>query len=74
MAIGGVKEKVMAGQREGMKTLIFPRSNKDDIDELPDYIKQGLTFHYADSYIDVFKICYPDIELNQAIDIEPIKL
>lgn len=47
-----------------MKTLIFPKANKEDIEELPDYIKQGLTFYYAEDYIDVFKICYPDIPVE----------
>lgn len=51
----------MAAQREGMKTLIFPKSNKDDVEELPEYIKQGMTVHYAENYIDVFRICFPDI-------------
>ena len=54
----------MAGQREGMKTLIFPKANRDDIEDLPDYIKQGLTIHYAEDYIDVFRICFPDVEVN----------
>ena len=63
MAIGGVKEKVMAAQREGMKSLIFPRRNKDDIDELPDYITQGMEIHYADEYKDIFNICFPDIDI-----------
>jgi ATP-dependent Lon protease len=53
----------MAAQREGMKIVIFPRSNKDDVEELPDYIKQGLTIHYAENYIDVFKICFPDVKI-----------
>lgn len=64
LPIGGVKEKVMAGQREGMKQLIFPKMNKDDVNELQDYIKQGLTIHYAEDYNDVFRICFPDIEVD----------
>lgn len=54
----------MAAQREGMKTLIFPRRNKDDIDELPEYITQGMEIFYADEYMDVFKICFPDMEIS----------
>jgi ATP-dependent Lon protease len=54
----------MAAQREGMKTLIFPLANKDDVEELPDYIKQGMTFHFAENYIDVFKICHPEITID----------
>jgi len=56
-----------------MRTLIFPKANKDDIDELQDYIKQGLTFYYAENYIDVFRICYPDIVINQVIETDTLK-
>jgi len=54
----------MAAQREGMKTIILPRRNKDDIDELPDYITQGLEIHYAEDYKDIFKICFPSIDIT----------
>ena len=54
----------MAAQREGMKMLIFPKGNKDDIDELQEYIKQGITIYYAEDYLDIFRICFPDISLD----------
>ncbi len=54
----------MAAQREGMKIIIFPKDNKDDIDELQDYIKQGLTIHYAGDYSDIFKICFPGVKTD----------
>jgi ATP-dependent Lon protease len=54
----------MAAQREGMKIIILPKRNKDDIDELPDYITQGLNIYYADEYKDIFKICFPDVKIN----------
>ena len=42
LKIGGVKEKTMAASREGLKTLIFPASNRKDVERLPDYIKEGI--------------------------------
>jgi Lon-like ATP-dependent protease len=42
LKIGGVKEKTMAAQREGLKHLIFPASNRKDIERLPDFIKAGI--------------------------------
>ena len=54
----------MAAQREGMKFLVFPKRNKDDIDELPDYITQDIKIFYADDYFDIFKICFPDYEIS----------
>jgi ATP-dependent Lon protease len=42
LKIGGVKEKTMAASREGLKKLIFPASNRKDVERLPDYIKNGI--------------------------------
>jgi len=50
LGIGGVKEKTMAAKREGVFTLIFPGANKEDVEKLPDYIKDGVKFHFVDEY------------------------
>jgi ATP-dependent Lon protease len=55
LPIGGVKEKIIAARRVGCKFLIFPEANKKDYDELPDYLKKGLTVNFAGHYEDVFK-------------------
>lgn len=54
LPIGGVKEKIIAARRSGCKTLIFPEANRKDFDELPGYLKKGLSVHYAAKYDDVF--------------------
>ena len=59
LAIGGVKEKAMGAQREGIKTLIFPEPNRKDVEKLPDFIKNDLTVHYVKEYSDVFKLLFP---------------
>ena len=64
LKIGGVKEKTMAAVREGLTTLIFPASNKPDVERLPDYIKEGVKFHFVDTYDQVFRIAYPNVELK----------
>ena len=63
LKIGGVKEKTMAAAREGLKVLIFPLSNKKDVDSLPDFIKSDIKFHFADNFEDVFRIVYPEYNL-----------
>jgi ATP-dependent Lon protease len=63
LAIGGVKEKTMAAGREGVKKLIFPKANEKDIGELPDYIKEGISFFFVEDYPDVFKILFPDVQI-----------
>jgi len=59
LPIGGVKEKTMAASREGVKKLIFPKANEKDIKKLPDYIKDGISFHFVEDYQDVFEIVFP---------------
>jgi len=58
LPIGGVKEKTIAARRVGVMDLIFPKGNKKDFDELPDYIRKGITVHYADFFPDVLKFVY----------------
>jgi len=58
MKIGGVKEKILAAKREGVMELIFPKTNKESVEDLKKYITEGLTIHYAETYEDVFKIVF----------------
>lgn len=53
LAIGGVREKVVAAKRTGLKTLILPKANERDWEELPDYLKEGLNLHLVDHYDQV---------------------
>ena len=58
LPIGGVREKIIAAKRNGIKELILPASNQGDFDELPAYIKKGITAHFADTYQDVAAILF----------------
>ncbi len=60
LAIGGLKEKLVAARRAGLKTLIFPKDNVRDYDELPDYIKKGIAIHFVEHYDEVFKIAFSE--------------
>lgn len=42
LAIGGLKEKILAAKRIGIKTVIVPKGNEVDIDEMPEYVKEGI--------------------------------
>lgn len=63
LRIGGVKEKTMAAAREGLNTLVFPKSNQKDIERLPDNIKGEIKFHFVETFDEVFRIAYPTIKL-----------
>ena len=49
MEIGGVKEKVIAGHRAGLKTIVMPKENKKDLDELPEKVKNDIKFIFTDN-------------------------
>lgn len=66
LPIGGVKEKLVAARRSGLHTIIFPKDNVRDYDELPEYIKKGLTIHFVEDYNEVFALAFP--ELQQALE------
>ncbi|MBI5651586.1 MAG: endopeptidase La [Chloroflexi bacterium] len=54
LPVGGIKEKVLAAHRAGLKTVILPKRNEKDLDELPDQVRQELTFIFAEQVSDVF--------------------
>lgn len=56
LPVGGIKEKILAARRSGIKEIILPSENKKDIEEIkPIYIK-GLKFHYVEQMIDVINL------------------
>jgi len=59
LAIGGVREKVIAARRQKLFELILPEANRGDFEELPDYLKEGLTVHFAKRFADVARILFP---------------
>ncbi|MFP4526075.1 MAG: endopeptidase La [Bacteroidales bacterium] len=58
LPIGGVREKTIAARRVGVYNLIFPKDNKKDFEELPDYLKDGIKPYFVDYFEDVLKIAY----------------
>lgn len=58
LPIGGLREKVIAARRVGVYELIVPKDNRGDFERLPDYIKEGITMHYADYFVDVIKAAF----------------
>jgi len=59
LAIGGLKEKLIAARRSKAKVLIFPKDNQRDYDELPTYIKKGIKVHFVDHYDEVYRVAFP---------------
>jgi ATP-dependent Lon protease len=58
LPVGGIREKVIAAKRIGIKTLILPDENRKDFNELPDYLKEGVDIHFAKHFDDVAKLTF----------------
>jgi ATP-dependent Lon protease len=56
LPVGGIKEKILAGKRAGIKTIILPKKNEKDLEELSDHIKEGLEFKFVQRMDEVVKI------------------
>ncbi len=55
LPVGGIREKVLAAKNSGIKKVILPKWNKNDLEKIPDYIKQGIEFKFVDRAIDAIK-------------------
>ena len=56
LAIGGLKEKLLAAHRGGIKTVVIPKENERDLEEIPDNVKQDLDIHpvqWIDEVLDI---------------------
>jgi len=63
LPIGGLKEKLIAAKRAKITTLIFPKENVRDFEELPAYLKKDLKVHFVEHYDEVRKIAFPKEKL-----------
>ena len=58
LPVGGIREKIIAARRLGIKEIILPKGCAPDFEMLPGHIKEGITFHFAKKYKDVYKIVF----------------
>ncbi len=56
LPIGGVKQKVLAAHRAGLKEVIVPARNEGDLDDVPEQVREEMTFHLAEAVDDVLAI------------------
>ncbi|MBO5793899.1 MAG: endopeptidase La, partial [Bacteroidaceae bacterium] len=53
LPVGGIREKILAAKRAGIKHIILCQDNKKDIEEIPAIYLNGLDFHYVNTVMDV---------------------
>jgi ATP-dependent Lon protease len=56
LPIGGLKEKILAAKRAGIKTVILPERNKKDMVEVPKVAQKGIKFHFVKNVDEVLKL------------------
>ncbi len=56
LPVGGLKEKILAAKRAGIKTVILPKRNQKDLEEVPKQVRRGLQFVFADTMDDVLPV------------------
>lgn len=56
MPIGGVKEKVIAAHRAGIRQIILPKKNEKDLKDVPEEVRLEMKYHFIDSVRDLLKI------------------
>ena len=66
LPIGGVKEKVLAARRAGIKRVVLPRANQKDLRDLPEEVRKEMQFVFADRVEDVLAAMLPDLVMTPA--------
>jgi len=56
--IGGVREKLIAARRAGIKEIILPEDNRGDFEEVPEHVRKGLKLHFASRFEDVVPLLF----------------
>ena len=68
LPVGGIKEKILAAKRAGIKEIILCEENRKNIEEIQPIYLTGLTFHYVKDIKDVLQLALTDEKVRGAID------
>ena len=68
LPVGGIKEKILAAKRAGIKEIILCEENRKNIEEIQPVYLKGLTFHYVNDIKEVLELALTNEKVNGAID------
>ncbi|MFO7568990.1 MAG: endopeptidase La [Smithellaceae bacterium] len=69
LPVGGIKEKVLAAYRAGIKTLILPAWNRKDIEDIPADVQKNITFHFMSDMMDVVKMALEPVKEKKPVSV-----
>jgi ATP-dependent Lon protease len=58
LPVGGIREKVIAARRAGVKEIILPEANRGDFEDLPEHIREGVLVHFVDAFPQVAELLF----------------
>ncbi len=66
LPIGGVKEKILAARRFGIKRVILPRENEKDLTELPEAVAKEMEFVFVETIDELLRAAIPELRPSEA--------
>ncbi len=70
LPVGGIKEKILAAKRAGIKEIILSETNRKDIEDIKDVYVKGLKFYYVDTILQVLNVALLDSKVDNPLKIE----
>ena len=71
LPVGGIKEKVLAAKRAGIKRVILPKKNEMDLEDLPDHVREAIEFHPVETMDDVLRETFGEEVFLTAAPVAP---
>jgi ATP-dependent Lon protease len=58
LPVGGIKEKILAARRAGVKTVILPKKNEKNLDDIPEYVKKEMNLVMVENFKEVLDLTH----------------
>ncbi len=72
LPVGGVKEKVLAARRAGLRRVILPKENRKDLQDLPDPVREEMEFVFVEKVEDLLAAAIPELAERLTVDAKPV--